>query len=342
MSHHLGHGHEDGHGKVRGGAARAGIRRRLWWALGLVVLYMGAEVVGGLLSGSLALLADAGHMLSDAGSLGLALFAMWFATRAAPAHRSYGYHRAEILTALVHGGTLLAVSVLILVEAWQRFRAPPEVEAGILIAVAGGGLLVNVVGLWLLHGGREHSLNVRGAWLHVLTDALGSVQAIVAGAVILAFGWTLADPIASVVIALLVAFSAWRLTREAVSVLMEGVPPHLDIDGVREALLGVDGVDGVHDLHVWTITSGFVALSVHVTSKSDRHSDLLGRLSRELEHEFGIHHTTIQVESPGFDECGAPCPPAPADAASHGSGPGPLDPLKIRTPPASFDGPASA
>ncbi len=302
------HPHEHAHTRRAGAPGRAQVTRRLRIALVLVVLYMGAEVVGGVLSGSLALLADAGHMLSDAGSLALALFATWFAARPAPADRTYGFHRAEILAALAHGGTLIAVAILIFVEAWQRLRAPPEVAGGLLMAIAAGGLAVNLAGLWILHGGRDHSLNVRGAWLHVLSDALGSVQAIVAGGLVLAFGWNLADPIASVAIGVLIAHSAWRLTREAVAVLMEGVPGHLDIDEVRDAMLRVEGVDEVHDLHVWTITSGFVALSAHVVPSDSGVPGLLGRLTRELDARFGIEHTTIQVEPAGFESCEGPCP----------------------------------
>lgn len=288
------------------------IQRRLWIVLALVVLYMGAELAGGILSGSLALLADAGHMFSDAGSLGLALFAMWFAARPAPPARTYGYHRAEILAALAHGGTLVAVAIFVFVEAWERFRDPPAVEGGLLMAIALGGLVINLAGLWILHGGRDQNLNVKGAWLHVLTDALGSLQAIVAGALILAFGWNLADPIASVLIGVLVAYSAWRLTREAVAVLMEGVPGHLDIDEVRGAMLRVEGVAGVHDLHVWTITSGFVALSAHVVpaESAPGGAGVLGRLTHELEHRFGIGHTTIQIEPAGFEACEEGCDPS--------------------------------
>jgi cobalt-zinc-cadmium efflux system protein len=299
---HALHGHAQGSGPT--------VRKRLWLVLILVVAYMGAEVVGGIISGSLALLADAGHMLSDAGSLGLALFATWFASRPAPPERTYGYHRAEILTALAHGGTLIAVAIFVFVEAWQRFRSPPEVEGGLLMVIAIGGLIVNVMGLWILHGGRDENLNVKGAWLHVLTDALGSLQAIVAGGLILLFGWHLADPIASVVIGVLVLYSAWSLTRASVAVLMEGVPSHLDVDDVREAIVGVEGVGGVHDLHIWTITSGFVALSAHVVEAAGERVDrnrLLGRVRRSLAEEFGIEHTTIQVEPPDFDGCDGPC-----------------------------------
>jgi len=289
----------------------------LWIVLALVLLYMGAEVVGGFITGSLALLADAGHMFSDAGSLALALFATWFATRPAPPDRTYGHHRAEILAALAHGGTLVAVAIFVFVEAWDRFRDPPAVEGGVMMVIALGGLVINLAGLWILHGGREHSLNVKGAWLHVLTDALGSLQAIVAGVLIVTLGWNLADPIASVAIGFLVAYSAWRLTREAVTVLMEGVPGDLDIDEVRGAMLDVSGVAGVHDLHVWTITSGFVALSAHVVptaavAPEEREGGgLLGRLTHELEGRFKIGHTTIQIEPVDFEACEEGCDARP-------------------------------
>lgn len=283
--------------------SRDASRRRLVVVLLLVLVYMAAEVVGGLLTGSLALLADAGHMLSDAGSLGLALFALWFARQPAPSERTYGYYRAEILAALAHGGTLVAVSLWIFYEAWQRFQDPPAVEGGLMMAVAGGGLLVNLAGLWILRGGRRGSLNVRGAWLHVLADTLGSLQAVAAGGLILLFGWSLADPVASVLIGLLVLSSAWKLTREAVAVLMEGAPGHIDVDEVRDAIRETSGVEAVHDLHVWTITSGFVALSCHVAASGRSREALLQELENTLDERFGIGHTTIQVEAPGY-----PCP----------------------------------
>lgn len=285
-------------------------RKRVAFALALVLLYMGAEVVGGILTGSLALLADAGHMLSDAGSLGLALFALWFARRPAPPERTYGYYRAEILAALAHGGTLVAVAVWIFYEAWGRFRDPPAVEGGLMMVIAAGGLAVNLLALWILREGRRESLNVHGAWLHVLADALGSVQALAAAALILAFDWRLADPIASVLIGLLVAYSAWQLSREAVTVLMEGAPAGLDVDEVREAIRHVEGVRAVHDLHVWTITSGFVALSCHVVASDRSQAKLLSELGRTLEGRFGIAHTTIQVEPPEF-ELERHCRPTP-------------------------------
>lgn len=263
----------------------------------LVVLYMGFEVVGGILSGSLALLADAGHMLSDAGALALTLFAMKVARRGPTAERTYGYYRAEILAALANGATLVAIAIYIFVEAFERFRDPPEVQGPLMLAVACGGLLVNGAGLWLLRRGREGNLNVRGAWLHVLTDALGSIQAIVAGALIWAFAWNWVDPLASVLIGLLVIYSSWSLIAQSVTVLMEGAPGNVKVDDVRAALLNLPNVSSVHDLHVWTITSGFVALSAHVTcAEPAKRDDVLQSAQRVLAERFGIRHSTIQID----------------------------------------------
>jgi cobalt-zinc-cadmium efflux system protein len=271
--------------------------RRLSLTLALVLVYMGAEIVGGLLADSLALLADAGHMLSDAGALSLTLFAMRFARRPAPAQRTYGSYRAEILAALVNGATLVAVAIYIFGEAFARLKAPPEVQGGLMLAVASGGLFVNVLGLWILRGGHDDNLNMQGAWLHVLTDALGSLQAIVAGALIWTLGWSWVDPVASVLIGLLVIYSSWSLIRQSVTVLMEGAPGHIDVDAVRTALLELPHVLNVHDLHVWTITSGFVALSAHVTCPGeDNHDPLLRDARTMLAERFSIRHTTIQID----------------------------------------------
>lgn len=301
-SHHHGHGHSHDHSHDHSHGTRERNRKRLAWTLGLVVLYMVAEVIGGILTNSLALLADAGHMLSDAASLALALFAMWIAQRPPTSERTYGYYRAEILAALFNGATLVAISVFIIYEAYQRFTDPPEVLGPLMMAVAAGGLVINLIGLWLLHAGRSESLNVRGAWLHVLGDTLGSVGAIGAGALIWAFGWTWADPLASVIIAVLILFSAWNLLRESVAVLMEGAPGHIDVDEVRNAIRGVDGVLAVHDLHVWTISSGLVALSAHVDVDClDGYSERLGHLRHMLHEEFGIGHTTIQIEPAEYE-----------------------------------------
>jgi cobalt-zinc-cadmium efflux system protein len=258
---------------------------------------MGLEVIGGVLSGSLALLADAGHMLSDAGALVLTLFAMKMARRRPTAERTYGYYRAEILAALANGATLVAIAIYIFVEAYGRFQDPPSVQGPLMLAVACGGLIVNGAGLWLLRGGRQGNLNVRGAWLHVLTDALGSIQAIVAGALIWAFAWNWVDPLASVLIALLVIYSSWSLIAQSVGVLMEGAPGNVKVDDVRAALLELPDVSSVHDLHIWTITSGFVALSAHVTCvEPARRDEVLRSAQRILAERFGIQHSTIQID----------------------------------------------
>ena len=292
----MAHGHTHDHPATGGRSAR-----RLALTLALVVLYMAAEVVGGVLANSLALLADAGHMLSDAGALALALFAIWFARRPATPRHTYGYYRVEILAALLNGAALIAIALLIFVEAYQRFLDPPEVRAPLMMAVATGGLLINLAGLWALHGVRGESLNTRGAWLHVLADTLGSVQAIVAGALILLLGWHWLDPLASVLIALLVMYSSWSLMRQSVMVLMEGAPGHIDVDEVRNRLLRVPGVRGVHDLHVWTISSGLVALSAHVEAHRPP-ADVLRELRHDLQAEFGIRHTTIEFDPTDADD----------------------------------------
>lgn len=282
-------------------------QRRLAIALGLVLLYMGAEVVGGLVTNSLVLLADAGHMFSDAAALGLSLFALWYARRPAPSGHTFGYYRAEILAALANGATLVGISVYIFVEAWQRFRAPPEVQGGLMMAIAAGGLLINLAGLWILRGGRDESLNVRGAWLHVLADLLGSIQALVAGGLIWWLGWNIADPIASVLIGLLVLYSSWRLLADSVAVLMERAPGGIDVDDVRDAIRGVEGVHAVRDLHVWTVTSGLPSMSAHVIVDEGRYGEEMLRSVRELVRgEFGIDHVTIQLEPDEFEEPDVP------------------------------------
>jgi cobalt-zinc-cadmium efflux system protein len=303
--HGLGHGHGHAHAHGDPGSLSEGHERRLLWTLALAAAYMLAEAVGGWLTGSLALLADAGHMLSDVAALGLSVFAIRIARRPPTLTRTYGHHRTEILAALVNGAMLVAISIYVIVEACRRLGAPPAVNAPAMMAVAGGGLLFNIVGLQLLAAGRRESLNVQGAWLHVATDALGSLQTIVAGALIWWLGWRWADPAASIVIALLVIWSSWSLLRDAVAVLMEGVPRHLDVVEVRDALAGVPGVVGVHDLHVWTITSGREALSAHlVVGESSPRGQTLEEVRGTLAQRFGITHVTVQLE---HDECGDGC-----------------------------------
>lgn len=299
----MGAGHSHDHGHSHGGTSGGQNRKRIAIVLGLVAAYMVAEVIGGLLTNSLALLADAGHMLSDAGALALALFALWAAQRPATSSHTYGYYRTEILAALINGATLVAVALYIFVEAYQRLGELPEVQGALMMSIATGGLLINLIGLWILNAGRSESLNVRGAWLHVLTDALGSVGAIVAGGLIWAFGWNWADPMVSILIGVLVLYSSWALLKETVAVLMEGAPGHIDVDKVRSAIQGVSGVRAVHDLHVWTITSGMVALSAHVVVEKGQFGQRTLRSVREcLRKQFGIDHTTIQLEEEGLAE----------------------------------------
>jgi cobalt-zinc-cadmium efflux system protein len=272
----------------------------------LSALYMVAEIVGGMFTNSLALLADAGHMLSDVASLTLALVAIRISTRPPTAQRTFGYQRAEILAALANGAALLVAAVWIVVEAAQRLHQPPPVNGLPMLGIATGGLLVNVLAMALLHGGRDASLNMRGAWLHVATDALGSVGAMIAGVAVWQFGATWADPVVSVVIALLVMASAWRLLRETVDVLMESAPSHVDVALVRQQMADVPGVVSVHDLHVWSIGSGTVAMAGHVQVAPDlprdAHAALLSTLCALLRDQFGIVHSTIQMEPVGFTE----------------------------------------
>jgi cobalt-zinc-cadmium efflux system protein len=299
----MGAGHEHGSEHAQGGATGAQNRKRLTVVLGLAATYMVAEVIGGLLTNSLALLADAGHMLSDVASLALSLFALWIARRPATPQHTFGYYRTEILAALVNGATLIAISIYIFYEAFHRFGEPPEVQGALMMVIAFGGLLINLIGLRILSAGKEESLNIRGAWLHVMADALGSIGAIAAGALIWIFGWNWADPVASVLIGLLVLIASWNLLKETVLVLMEGAPGRIDMDELRNTIRSVPGVRGVHHLHVWTITSGMVALSAHVVVEAERFDQrVLREVNRPLHDRFGIAHTTIQLEPEGLTE----------------------------------------
>jgi len=271
-------------------------RRRLGLALGITAAVMVAEAIGGWLAGSLALLADAGHMLADAAALGLALFAARVAQRPATAERSFGLLRLEILAALVNGALLLAIAVGIGIEAWRRIQAPPAVDGGLLLAVAGVGLVANLVALAILHRGHQLSLNQRGAYLHVLGDLLGSVGALAAGAIVLASGWTLADPLISIFIGALVLVSAWRLVRESTDVLLEATPAHIALTDVHDRIVSVPGVDSVHDLHVWTVTSGVVAMSGHLVVRNPTDNQPVLEEVQDRLRALGIHHVTVQME----------------------------------------------
>ena len=302
-SHAHGHGHAHAHGTGTSTGDRASQRKRLGITCALAATYLVAEVIGGLWTGSLALLADAGHMLSDVAALALSLFALWLSDRPSPVAHTFGYRRIEILAALANGVALVVVAIFIVVEAFRRIESPQPVLGVPMLGIAAGGLLVNLIALWTLHGGRDDSLNMRGAWLHVLSDALGSVGAMIAGGLIWGFGWMIADPIASIIIAGLVLHASWALLRETVDVLLEAAPSSLDVGELELALVDVPGVAAVHDLHVWTITSGMTSLSCHVGSDgSHDHHDVLTALQLLLRERYAIHHVTIQVEPKGFEE----------------------------------------
>ena len=286
-------GHDHDHGRVES-------RRALGTALVLTASYTAVEVVGGLYSGSLALLADAVHMLSDNVALGLALVAAWLAAKPATPERTYGYKRAEILAALANGVLLVALSIWIFAEAATRLRDPGEVLGGWMLAIALVGMGVNIAAGLVLSRARSHSLNVEAAFRHVFADLLGSVGVAVAAVVILATGWVEADPLVSILIGLLVLASTWTILRDSTAILLESTPRGVDAAALGRRLASAPGVVEVHDLHVWTITSGFPALSAHVLVRPGE--DCHGRrreLERLLETEFGIEHTTLQVDHAG-------------------------------------------
>ena len=278
--------------------AAARSRGRLTAALVLVGVVLVVEVVGGLWTGSLGLLADAAHMFADAGGLALALFAIWIASRPPTPAKTYGYYRAEILAALVNALVLLVVAGAILVEAYERIRAPREILGGPMLAIAAIGLAVNLLGAWLLHRDAEASLNVRAAYLETLADALSSFGVLGAAAVVMTTGWMAADPLVSAGIALVIVPRTWHLLRQAVNVLLEGTPPHLELAEIEEAMTRERGVRRIHDLHVWTLTSGREAMSAHVVVDDLLASErLLETLHALLHTRFGIDHTTIQIEA---------------------------------------------
>jgi cobalt-zinc-cadmium efflux system protein len=308
------HGHDHGHGHAghshgpRAGRHREERKRdrgRLWIALVISGTIAVAEAVGGWWTGSLALLSDAGHMLGDVSALGLSLLALWFGGRPADVKRTYGYYRLEILSALLNGFLLLLITAFILYEAWERLRNPRPVELGLMSVIAGVGLVANLLSLYVL--GHTHSLNVRGAFLHVLGDTLSSVGVLVAAAVMALTGWYAIDPLVSVGISVVIVISSLRLVREAVDVLLEAVPAHVDMEAIRQILLDVEQVKAVHDLHVWTISSGMYALSAHVVVADPLVCDndvILSAAKHALLERYGIDHTTIQIEGESFAHAG--------------------------------------
>lgn len=297
----------------------ASLLPRLGAVLAVTVAFMVVEAVGGWLSGSLALLADAGHMLTDAGALGLSLLSCWIALRPANESKTYGYRRWEILAALVNGAALFGIAAWVIVEAFQRIQNPQPIRAELFLAVAAAGLVVNLISLRMLHDLRHGSLNTRGAYLHVLGDALGSAGALAAAAVIAITGWTLADPIISIALALLILFGAWQLLKESTDILLEAVPGHVSMSEVQRRMLGVPGVAAVHDLHVWTVTSGMVAMSGHaIVPELTSHPEVLEGIRLEMAR-LGIAHVTIQLEvQHECEEVRAVAGSAPAHHHHHG------------------------
>lgn len=272
----------------------------------LTAVFFVAEVVGGVVSNSLALLADAGHMFTDVGALSLSLFVAWFSRQRAAPEKTYGYLRFEILAALLNGAVLLLVSGIIVWEAFGRLQSPEPLQSGIMFFVALGGLLVNAASAAILHPVHSHSLNARGAYLHVLGDLLGSVGTVAAAIIVLWTGWLAADPIASIVVTLLVVRSAWRLVRESVEVLLEATPAHISLGRVREGLQAIGGIESVHDLHVWTVTSGMVAMSAHAVVREPGENQKVLEEAVAAMQRLGISHVTLQVERDSI--CEAPCP----------------------------------
>ena len=278
---------------------RSASRRSLSIALALIMVYMVVEVVGGLISGSLALLADAGHLLTDGAAIGLALLAIWVSGRPASIEQTFGFHRTEILAAMLNALSLWLISALIFFEASRRFNDDLQVDGGLMLGVGAVGLLVNLAAAWALHRSSGESLNVEGAFLHVVADLLGSVAVVAGGILVLAFEWNIADPIFGIVIGVLILASSLRLLWKVVHVLMEGTPSHLDLHHLCQRLEELEGVTGVHDIHAWTITIGYDALSAHVTADPTVMQDpnpVLQALRDIASSEFGIGHVTIQLE----------------------------------------------
>ncbi|MGQ7245296.1 cation diffusion facilitator family transporter [Salinicola sp. V024] len=298
-SHEHDHSHPDhGHSHDHAPTVTADSAKRVKLAMILTAGFMLAEVIGGWISGSLALLADAGHMFSDSFSLGLALFAFYIGDRAPDKLRTFGYQRFQVLAAFVNGLTLVAISVWILIAAIERFTQPTEVLAGPMLVIAVLGLLINLVVFKILHGGDQENLNLRGAVLHVIGDLLGSVAAIVASIVIMLTGWMPIDPLLSMLAAALILRAAWKILRRSSHTLLEGTPEGVDIAQIRDALLGVEGVKGLHDIHVWGLTPQDPLLSVHLVIEApELHDSVIERAYDVLQTRFGIQHATLQVET---------------------------------------------
>lgn len=270
--------------------------RRMWIVLAINLLMLAAGVIGGIVFDSLALLADAGHVLADVGAIGLALFAAWLASQPSSPQRTFGFRRTEILAALANGILLVAVSVLVFVEAVARFSNPPDVQGAGVLIVGAFGLAGNAIATWMLMRGDRSNLNLEGVLRHSAADALGSLGVIVAGLLVITTGWNQADALVSMAIGVLILLGSWRLISEPINVLMEAAPPGLDVQEIGTAMAAVDGVREVHDLHVWTVTSGFPALAAHVlTEPTEDVDEVRRRVERVLADRFSIEHTTLQM-----------------------------------------------
>jgi len=309
----MGHNHDHTHGANK---------KVLLVSFIIITLYMFVEAIGGVLTNSLALLADAGHMLSDAISLGVALLAFTLGEKAANNSKTYGYKRFEILAAVLNGLTLIIIALFIFYEAIGRFQNPPEVASSGMLIIATIGLLVNILVAWIMMRGGdvEENLNMRGAYLHVISDMLGSIGAIVAALLIMFFGWGWADPLASVIVAALVLRSGYFVTKAGLHVLMEGTPENVEIDDVIETIIGTKGIEGVHDLHIWSITSGLNALSCHVIVDEHMSVGESERLLRQIEHDLehqNIHHMTIQLETSAHQHDNSILCKVEADSSGH-------------------------
>jgi cobalt-zinc-cadmium efflux system protein len=300
--HAHGQSHDHSHGDHGAGKDRL-ITRSLTIALAITILLLIGEFVGGLMANSLALLADAGHVFTDAGALILSLFVTWLARQPGKSGKTYGYLRWEILAALFNAASLLVISVWIIVEALMRFRHPEPVIGSLMLWVAVAGLVANAVAVRVLHGSHSHNLNVRAAYLHILGDLLASAGTVIAAVIVRYVGWMAADPVASLVTTLLIIVGAWRLLRESVDVLLEAAPAHIALDAVRGAIASVDGVESVHDLHVWTVTSGVVAMSAHVVVREPEHHQHVLEQAIELLRKMDIHHATLQLERSKIEHC---------------------------------------
>ncbi|WP_087974237.1 cation diffusion facilitator family transporter [Oceanobacillus rekensis] len=290
-------GHDHGHDHTHGAN-----KKTLMISFIIITAYMIIEAIGGFMTNSLALLSDAGHMLSDAISLGIALLAFTLGAKAANHSKTFGYKRFEILAAVLNGITLILVALYIFYEAIGRFQNPPEVASTGMLIIASIGLLVNIIVAWIMMRGGdvEENLNMRGAYLHVISDMLGSVGAIIAALLIIFFGWGFADPLASVIVAALVLRSGYYVTKSGLHILMEGTPQNVDVDSVIQTIKNVNGIQNVHDLHIWSITSGLNALSCHAVVADQVSIAESEQLLRQIEHDLGhenIHHMTIQLET---------------------------------------------